>query len=317
MSAEISRADQGNSIPAIRELWPEKRYRWKTGFKNPKAGSNLKSKPAVICQKRHRMVQDFRRGFHPVCAGNQSKAGFVAILRRKRGEIPFGHIGRIAHDEVEGAFNPGKEVGTQQLHAVFEGVPPHIPCSHRQRIGGDITGNDPGFGKGQSQGHGDAAAACPDLQDALDLCRVEPGLETALDQLSKGGARNQDALIHVKRQSGKPGFTREVGQWPTTGNAQRDQGFDPRQIRRGDSQTIGLLCIAMVKTQLMKDQGGGFVPGVPGTVTEKDAGLIKPRCARGNQPAHRARGVPGTRCPPRPVGSCCHICPALETLCDV
>ena len=297
-SPEISRADQGNAIPAIGELGPEEWYRWKAGFKHPRPGANLKSQPAVSGQKRHNMVQDSRRAFHPVDAGNQGETGFVAILRRKRGQIALRHIGRIAHDEVEGAFNPGKEIGAQQLHPVFEAVARHVSGSHRQRIGGDITGHNPGFGKGQRQGHSNAAAARPDLQDALDLPRVEPGLETALDQLRKGRTGNQDTLIHAERQSGKPGFAREVGQGPATGNAQREQRLDPRQSRRGDRQTIGLLCIAMVKTQLMKDQGGGFVPGVPRTVTKKDAGLIKARGARGDQPAHRVRGVLAARRPP-------------------
>ena len=69
-------------------------------------------------------------------------------------------VGRVAHDQIIPSLAESLEkVSAPEPDAVLDGITCHIYFGDFQRAGTDVAGVDSGFGKGQSQGNGDAATA--------------------------------------------------------------------------------------------------------------------------------------------------------------
>jgi hypothetical protein len=122
------------------------------------------------------------------------------------------HIGRIAEDQVVAlSIQCGEEVGLMQMYAVLQAITPHICAGYGEGLGGNVHRIHFGVRKAQSQDDGHTAGTCADLQNALYLRRLYPGREALFNKGLQQTARDEDTLIDAKTQSGKPGFTGDVG----------------------------------------------------------------------------------------------------------
>ena len=265
---KICGANQGDALPAIEEVRPQERHRWETGLQNADPGPDFQREPALRRQKASGMVQDSRRGFHPVSPGYKREPRLVSVLGRKRPQVFLRHIGRIGDDQIEKTFKPCKKIGLDQLHAVPQAMPLHVASRNCQGLGGDIGGNYAAVGECACQGDRNATAARANFEYAPDSGGIQPWLESVGNELRKGRAGNQHPFVHIKRQSGEPGLTRKVWQGATAADARFKHCFDLRPFRLRYFASVGPQGIRVIKPHDMEDERGCLIPRVPGTVAK-------------------------------------------------
>jgi len=148
----------------------------------------------------------------------------VAVFGGQRRHRRLIDVGRVADDQIKGrSRQAGEQVRLVEHHPLRQPQGGDIALRQRQRARIDIGGIHARLGERVRAGRGDAAAAGPDLQDAFDRPRADPGREAGRDGLGEGRARHEHTLIDFEWQPREPGLAGEIGRRPALFQASPDE----------------------------------------------------------------------------------------------
>ena len=107
--------------------------------------------------------------------------------------VAGGDVGKIGHDQIEGAFDRFEEIALHEMDSVRNAEALRIFAGQSERVGREIDRVQFRVRKPCREGEGDDAAAGPDIEHA----RIGwPGqVAEIFDQLLGFGARNERAFI--------------------------------------------------------------------------------------------------------------------------
>ncbi len=167
----------------------------------PAAGG--KQVPAVLDQGANQ-----RQAVGP---GAQRDIGFEANIALFQVGVVRGHVGRVAHDQVERSpVQRRQQVALQQFDA-FQAESCTIIDSHRQRLAADLGAGALPAGSFGGQGQDDAARSDTDIGDPGVVRQIQ--CQSPFDKVFGLGARNQHGRIDPELAPVKLTRPGEVGEW--------------------------------------------------------------------------------------------------------
>lgn len=230
-------------------------------------------------------------------------ARFVAVFGSDVVHFALFDVGRVAEDPVNaagyvaisgalcargssfcavevgnGGIQRGKAVALQKRDAVAELVTGEVFSSDGQGIRVNIGKDDVSLRLVDLREDADATAAAAEVEDGFGSVALPPRAEVAFDEFGDGGARDEDASVHVEFVATVEGAVGKVGH----GNAFVDAAIEGI-AQRGDfvsGEVGGKVGRAQVvgEVEEAKDEGGRFVERCVGAVTVGDVGSGEAAC---------------------------------------
>ena len=224
-------------------------------------------------------------------------ARFVAVFGSDVVHFALFDVGRVAEDPVNaagyvaisgtlcargssfcavevgnGGIQRGKAVALQKRDAVAELVTGEVFSSDGQGIRVNIGKDDVSLRLVDLREDADATAAAAEVEDGFGSVAPPPRAEAAFDEFGDGGARDEDAFVHIELVATVEGTVGKVGH----GNAFVDAAVEGI-AQRGDfvgGEVGGEVGRAQVvgEVEEAKDEGSRFVERRVGAVTVGDVG---------------------------------------------
>ena len=163
-----------------------------------------------------------------------------------------------------------------EVDTLFKAVAFHIDGGHFQSVQADVHRIHLGIGIMVGNLHGQAAAACAQVQRAVHQFGIfNPRRERFAQEFVNKRTRHDDAVVHIKIVISLPRLIREIGNGHAFGYA----AFQQREqfcalVRQQHRIQIGFKRVQR-QVERVQDKIGGFVVCIVAAVAEEESGGVE------------------------------------------